>query len=446
MLDIIRYELLHEGISLGLLTASFSITGLNFLWSPNLLSIFFTNYSWTKRILLLLFISTCCILTSIVGPASAILFVPTQLWRQNGWTHIHLGGDNNTRWPLQLTAENTGPGLCGEHSTMLELVCPGGGYDNISPRLRYPPAVVYSIPIPDCYYTRFIRGRAPWLHKSAAEQMTPEIWVHTPRADVTFMMNDINMVYGDAQNSATGRNKRLRDFVDGVYQIAPSKLPVGRVVCGPPQLISSDTKTLSFPVLAPDHKWRNFSTKSMEESWGPVIEHYVGNMSRLYATKEHATQANTQWIPLWPEFGAATAGLAVISQNLEITVARGCTLDFRWATGHTIRISENVMTSATGFVSLIDEATPPPDSSNHFMPYDPGDFFDPRTFANYGPTITASIDWLDAAFPTCIAAGEASGYNMTTIEAMIDRTTASYPDWVISNDTTKAFNQLLMVE
>lgn len=443
MLDVVRHELLREGISLGLLTSSFSITGLNFLWSPNLLSIFFTDYSWKKRILLLSFISMCCVMTSVVGPASAILFIPTQVWLPNGWTQFYLGGTNDERWPSLLTAEHTGPKLCRDHSSMLQLVCPTGGYETISPRLRFAPEVVFDIPIHDCYYTRMIHGRSPWLRKNATEQITPEVWVQTPRADVTFMMQDLSYVYNDAQDAATGRNRRLRDFVDGSYMISASKLPVGRVVCGPPRIIQNDTNTLPFPVLAPNQKWRNLSTISPEDSWGPVIDHDVEDLHSVRVNKSKVTQASTVWVPLSPEFEAATTGLAIISQNLEMTVGRGCTLDFRWATGHVVRGSASSMGA---FEAVIDEATPPSDSSNHFSRYDPADFFDPRATSNYGPTIKASKSWLDAAFPKYVVAAEPNAYNMTTLEDMIDRTTISYPDYVASNDTKRAYEQLAILE
>lgn len=443
MLDVVRYQLLHEGINLGLLTSSFSIMGLNFLWSPNLLSIFFTDYTWRKRLFLLGFIITCCVMTSVVGPASALLFVPTQVWKSYGWTNFNLGGTDERRWPRRLTIEHVGPPACRDPDRMLMMVCPAGGFNTLYPRLIRSPEVNFDIPIHDARYTRLIRVKTPWFNKNFTEQTTDETWVLTSRSDVTFMMQDLSYVHGGLKEIATGRRRRLRDFVDGGYMISESKIPVGRTVCGPPRVIDNGTKSLPFPILEPDHVWRNLSTISPNENWGPTKEHDVEDLNSFHARKNKVTQARTVWVPLGAEYGAATAGLVVISQNMYLTVGRACTLDFRWASGQVYVVSGSILGA---FETEIGPKKRPTNSENQYHRLETGQFMDPRLAPHLGPTIKADKDWLDNIFPKYINTTEPDGYNMTTLEYMIDSTTASWPDYVISNETGISYGVLSQVE
>jgi hypothetical protein len=86
VLDVIRHQLLHDGINLGLLSSGLSFNVLNFLWSPDFLSAFRTKRPLGFKIWLCSVILLCCILVSIVGQASALLCIPIQLWLRS-WTN-----------------------------------------------------------------------------------------------------------------------------------------------------------------------------------------------------------------------------------------------------------------------------------------------------------------------------------------------------------------------
>lgn len=115
--------------------------------------------------------------------------------------------------------------------------------------------------------------------------------------------------------------------------ITQGQIPVGRTVCGPPIVIEDDTKVLLFPVPASNHKWHTIASGS-EQGGGPLRDFTVGGLQRI-DTITKSTQTRAKWFALGPEFGAATAGVAVVSQNATAAVGRGCTLDVRWALGQT---------------------------------------------------------------------------------------------------------------
>lgn len=149
VLDLVRYELLHEGLNLGLLVSSFSMVGLNFLWSPEMLSIFKASYTKRKRIWLFSVITICCSLTAVVGPASALLLVPDQAWKSYGWTEFYLGGTDADLWPAKLTARHAGPKKCLQPGNTTLTICPAGGYQMVSARLQKDPDTAYTIYLQD---------------------------------------------------------------------------------------------------------------------------------------------------------------------------------------------------------------------------------------------------------------------------------------------------------
>ncbi|KAE9364944.1 hypothetical protein N431DRAFT_517787, partial [Stipitochalara longipes BDJ] len=84
VLHYIQYELLHgRGIPLGSLLASFQVTYLGTLWSPGLWATSSADISRVRRLLLTIFIVLALLIGATVGPASAILMVPSLDY----WTH-----------------------------------------------------------------------------------------------------------------------------------------------------------------------------------------------------------------------------------------------------------------------------------------------------------------------------------------------------------------------
>ncbi|KAF7509850.1 hypothetical protein GJ744_007361 [Endocarpon pusillum] len=273
----IRYQLINGGINLGLLGSGFSFIGLNFLWSPNFASIFRATYAPTSKIKLLFVIVLCSILVAVVGPASALLFIPAQVWKGHRGTEFYLGGTDNQLWPNHFTANHSGLEICRQNPPVLEMVCPYGGFQTLSNGLLFQPDTAFENLLDDKSIRRIIRGYTYSYLLDADHQRTSEIWVHTSRGDTSHMLGDLADKHHTAEKIATGRNRRLRDFIDESYLISEGRIPVGRTVCGPTVVIENDTEALPFPVLAPDHKWHNISF-GLDKTSGPLRELKIGGL------------------------------------------------------------------------------------------------------------------------------------------------------------------------
>lgn len=382
-------------------------------------------------------------MTAIVGPASALLCIPTESWKPYGWTHFYLNGTDEDHWPSQVTARHTGPAFCSEFNRSTLRLCPAGGSEGLRARLLLNPDAVFNIPMFDGGYSHVLHGCSPKIDYHTPDSLAMESWVMSPKLDVMDMLLDLTNSHNIAKTHATGRNRRLRDYIDGGYLISASKVVVGRTVCGPPRIVNESTKALPFPVLSADHRWRNLSHNTfVQGQWGPLLDHDVeGLYSYKVMSATKYTQARTKWVNLGPSYGAVTTGVAVISQNPYIVVARGCTLDYRWAMGQTFQ-SPNEFNA---FEAQIGEPTYPTDSRNSYQ-RQILDFSDPQTLPYLGSTVKADEDWLDAAFPLHVLTPDPNGYNMTTLEAVLDGTTAAFPRYAVSDDIKRSFGHLTHTE
>ena len=172
-----------------------------------------------------------------------------------------------------------------------------------------------------------ISGHSPTFGAGPGQQASNHTWPWTVRGDVALLMNDMGYKYDIARSLATGRSKRLNDFVAGTLQISESRIPVGRAVCGPPVAIGNNTRTLPFPVLSRDSQWRNTSY-GLGPNWGPTEGFQVDNLRELsLAADVHVARA--KWVALTSDFGTATAGVAFVSSNATYAVGRRCTVDGR---------------------------------------------------------------------------------------------------------------------
>ena len=91
ILDYVRYELLRgAGVPFGSLVAAFQVTNLGFLWSPGIWATAFAPGSGAHRHFLVAAIVLAIMLSATVGPASAILMVPSIGF----WKHSVAKSDN----------------------------------------------------------------------------------------------------------------------------------------------------------------------------------------------------------------------------------------------------------------------------------------------------------------------------------------------------------------
>jgi hypothetical protein len=114
---------------------------------------------------------------------------------------------------------------------------------------------------------RMIVGAVPDQHSGYTT--TLETYAVTVTKAIAVHMGNLANQNGIAWRYATGRNRKLRDFVGdgGGYAITWGKMPVTRTVCGDLTLVKNDTNNkLTFPVLSRDKYWRT------QNAVGPVQE------------------------------------------------------------------------------------------------------------------------------------------------------------------------------
>lgn len=432
MLDAVRYELLRRSLQLGLVSSSFSITGLDFLWSPGFLSIFDGKFWLPSKMELCLVITICCCLMQTVGPASALLLIPTATWLEAGHVQYYLGGTEDQLWPSRLTMNHTGPSVC-QRSPMSSLsICPFGGLQTLALEFQADGARTgFEILLEDNQNTRHLWGHSPTYIMSAPQQQCNETFALTARSDVGVMMNDLDWKYDIARSFATGRNKRLNDFLVNRLEIAQSKVPTGRAVCGPFINLVDASTTIPFPVLAQNQPWRGVTTTGSSPD-GDLLNISVKSLPDMRCLST-LNCARAKWITLPDDFGAASAGVAFVSSNATYAVARGCTVDANWATGQTYRQQYTLLRAFmahAGKQGLFVES--------RYSPRDPTDFFDPAYHPWYGNTIVADQDWLDTVFPVYNGTTQAREENLTIFETLLQPLLAD-PALTVSTDNGVAW-------
>lgn len=439
----IRYELINTGLSLGILHSNFALTGLNYLWSQEFWSVL-TELSWNKRRLVLcLFIVGCCVLASVVGPASALLLIPSAAWQETGRTEYYLGGDEAELWPQRLSKDFVGPEGCLEPGNQTLEACLSGGMSRLLALFQQRQWVRngYKVAMDDVNERQTITGFLPNYDDplyNNSNHFAQETWALAARGDVSWSMNNLDDTYRISRQHASGLRRRLLDYVGDGLQISETKLPVGRVICGPMTPLSNDAMALSFPVLTSDQEWQP-ATLNPYDSSGPIADLHIEDLPSLFNTTTE-DQARAKLVTLPQEFGSTTAGVVFVSSNSTYAVGRGCSVDFRWAVGQVHRESYS-------FLGLYTSHLGPPGkfSGNIYQSPNYQDFFHPYYQLSDVPTITADQIWLDTVFPISNYPSLDQGPDFTTFEILLQYFLAD-PGLTMSGNEALAWQSRLSLE
>lgn len=426
-LDLVRYHLTNDGINLGLLSAGLSFAQLNWLWSTDFLSGFRVSMPRWAKFFVLLTLALCCILASTVGPASALLFIPTELWLPAASTKYYAAGTEDDLYPLKLIANNTGPDYCKQSPLVFNPQCLHAGWRNffaemsvVSPvRPGWSFLMTGASGIP----SRIISGTAPDQNNNY--KAAYESWATTISVVMAISMNKCKSANDQAWAYAKGRNRRLRDFIDGGggYAISWGKIPVTRTVCGNLTTIRSDSNKLEFPILSRDKYWRS------EHSIGPIQEVDITamnlgiNWESLQRLNLSHQQVRAKWTTLPSGFEESTsAGLIFISQSDTTAVARGCVVDARWGEGENLRKAEGCLHSLEAQVGKQKV----PDNADYG--FSRGSYFEERYRPYYGPTIAITDEWLDGLIlPMPEQTSVGSDFMQTNFEALLNKSKLAVP-------------------
>lgn len=474
-LDLVRYHALHEGINFGLISSGLSISTPSWLWTVDFLGGFGVSLSpqSTKTMIMNLPARTktalkqtrklgiraaysamvrsklflCFVLVAFtllgttVGPASALLFIPTQHWIASARTYFYIRGTPDMLWPEVLGSNHTGVGLCSTSPIRIDMdSCLNGGWkklvaavERISPilpgwSLYIAGGSAYQVPPARTMYGGILalddRGNA-----------APDTWATVAHAAVTSHADYLSHQATFAFGMAKGRNRRLRDFGTKDLMIATGgKFPVARVACSILTEMHGPDTLVPFPILTENVTWR------LPFQQGPGLSKILNltdlgvdswdGITNLNATTE--MQARVKWFPLPETLGSGSAAMLYLVQNHSRTYARGCVVEGWWATGQTLQSSQSVIFSW----SVMPGFKPHRDGTEDINLEWEGGLRDPRFTPYYGKPIKIEQEWLDALAPM-IPESSLAGNDlvMTSFEALLNQTYLNNLDMVLNNPT-----------
>lgn len=383
-----------------------------------------------SKIYLLVTLVVCSILASVVGPASALLFLPTQLWLPAASTDFYLAGTENELYPLKLTLNNTGPAYCKASPLRLEDHCIHSGWRTLYAEMETlgPVRPGWSLLMPD-KSSRTING---------VVETDLETWAVTMTTAMAKHMDNLATLNGIAWSFAKGRNRRLRDFVGdgGGYAVVWGKMPVTRTVCGNLTLVRSDirkvndtTNKLGFPVLSRDQYWRTPESPGLVQEVDVSTLNLTSGWNGLRPLNLSHQQARAEWVPLPSSFGNSTsAGLIFMTQNASSAYARGCVVDARWAEGQNLRKALPAFWSMEGQVGK--EPAPTGDSFSFVR----GEYLDDKYKPFYGPTIEITKEWFNnVVLPMPEQTAVGSDFTQTLFEALLNSSILAWPGYSEGN-------------
>ena len=359
-----------------------------------------------------------------MGPASAVLFVPSLTWWNAGGTEFYLRGTADQLWPTSLTYNHTGGDDCLQNTSPEKVWCVNGGY---LPLLGHVAAHTSG---PKGTWDNYISDREVERAMSIGEPLDTsgltgtEIWAFVSHAATAWLALDNTQKWNIASNLAEGVPSKYK-YMGTISTFANGSVPVVRAVCGPVQDITTQRSLeLQFPLLDPDKPWWNYTASlDVQPAWGPLLNFSITDESLMSFSPTQ--QARARWIVLPSEFTATSAGLVFVSRNSSHTVGRGCTVDSRWAQGW-------VWTAPSALIKPFY----PHIGEDYIVPMAddrPNNFFSRKSL--YTSTIQANQVWLDATSPL-LSLG-ANGYQMSTFESLLNTTLLRNPQWVATDSQAR---------
>ncbi|KAF1993441.1 hypothetical protein P154DRAFT_589321 [Amniculicola lignicola CBS 123094] len=392
----VRWQLTTQGTSFGLIGIPFTFQNLSLLWSQDLWSHRFQGssqnfHTFMAKSFLITLLVICCILAAVVGPASALLFLPSESWMPVGKTEFYLAGSESQLFPQKLTEADIGPSNCTEETPPpMHFTCLHGGHPMLKTVLT-PEGVQakreWTAYMKDAKRPRMSRAFYPLLAKvgNAHEQ-----WAYTLHGASLTLAGEMVFRHDTAWEYASAMMRRLKGGII-LKRMLDARLPITRTVCGPLQRISNSTKTLPFPVLQEKIYWRTTNATTRDELRDGTLRDLPVDVIQ----RRSPYKIRTAWLAPPQDFGGSTtAALAFIMQNSTMTIGMGCSVDARWARGET---STNDLVSLNVWDAFIGHQ-PEPDGPQ-FMQPKYTEFLEPDVAKYLSGPITADQDFLNAISP-----------------------------------------------
>jgi hypothetical protein len=362
------------------------------------------------------------IVAATAGPSSAILMIPRNRTWPTGGIDFYLNGTVDQLWPSVLTVDNLGGSACNTPNAILYPHCAAGGYQafinhytnfGAASELQY-----FTFDLADNVSTRTIEGniRNNWQFRS-------ETWTQAPHVATATIQEPIREAWSYYLRWITSKGNPSRFwFSNRRTARVKTQIPVVRTVCYESQIPSAINGTLSFPVLPEYDFWYQGGQPGFDTSYGngKVLAFTLGSNSEFGSFNPDTvdvtgspTWLRSAWVELPPEFGSATAGLALQFVGSNETVSRramGCTVDARWAQGDNWATSSQPAWQWERAATLVPTRASP--SQTRYFDVPQGLFL--PTNDSTWRRISATPEYLQGLAPILN-----SSTNMTTLESIL---------------------------
>lgn len=405
--DAIRYQLINNELEFALLPSAFQFSTASFLWSQGFLATLRQPPYPLRKVAFLFLLIICILLGAIAGPASALLFIPTQGWLDAGSTDFYLRGSESDLWPQHLTTDLIAPECLGSRLS-LSVKCPGGGWEGVREGYHYAGADE------DWRWDTFaLDHKDPRIihtfdHRNSNSSHDYGVWSIAPHLATANVATLVHDHHNKAWLHATGMKRKIRDA--GVWMaITDGKHPVVRTSCGPNVQVTGEDIKLPFPIIK-DYIW-NMETGFKQ--WDIKAE-WILPKSNESLPRDDTTILHTTWVAPPEGNGEATAGLIVALVNDTTTVVRACAIDARWSGG---AIEVHHGSYLNSYLTHLDTQLPPKELL-FGMPYYR---LPPPEGANstLSKTITADPGWVESIAPHTVQEIHGIEGSITNFEEML---------------------------
>lgn len=338
VLQVLRHDLIRDGVPLGFVGSGIFFSQANCFWSPEMLvGALHCVKSW-KRLRLLMVIIVAGFLALLIAPAAAVLSQPRIQSVPAGGTAYFLPATPDQLWPSEVNGFNERSECSGDYAIQ-NIVCASAGFESLRNRFMNFNST-FSVPwmMSDTYYMsplviQSLAAKIPRLLNSGTVYGFPrETSIFQPNAITAILQDSLT---GDWRNGT--KNWSGHRFSAGSeYQYTDQRLssvlstsPVVDTKCTFAQNASAGQVEVNFPV-------RTWVARTDPIS-GPGSTQWQDDQKPFNITISDRSISNnlqSEWISLsTDQFGPVSGGILLQFPGTTSRAVVGCSISASWASG-----------------------------------------------------------------------------------------------------------------
>ncbi|MCJ1324857.1 hypothetical protein MMC10_001519 [Thelotrema lepadinum] len=427
VLQVLRNELLADGVPIGLLGSGIWFSQISFVWSPEFLVAVGSSLRSFRKLRLCIFILLTGILAVVIGPASAVLLIPRIQTVPAGGTSYFLNGTAEQLWPRIMTSDSQLE-VCKLENSTKYAVCPSSGHESLrSTFSAFNYTTLFSLP----FSGPVLNNALKYALKSTKDPVTGSLlWfnfqIQSPLSLVPAVMSSmqirglrdetavvqphaatiisqtqlLNAWLDTVDSSSGGNNPSLSEYKWGHNFIATgwTANPWVRARCAPALNLSANATQAWFPYLYRNEGWNWWADE--------------GRLANLTVVDRNESQfLRAQWTPLpIQSFGIMNIGL----------VTSGLLLEFPWSFGFRTAVGCSVSAAWHNGTVTSDTSLNNGIWMNHIGPETSGSQQDSPDASVSNQPVTLDKSWLDLLMPPTFEVSTNSGpWVPNTLESIL---------------------------